>query len=127
MRKARPSDQPSGGRSKACAGRSNICSTTSNWARGGRHSAAHYSSRSDAARWDGRLPPSTLSKGEGVRDHGGTAGDGRKQHRRQILRRHLDDQRRETGGKGREEEGLLPLRTPLWLVPAFVQRAGRRR
>src|SRR5262249_31903559 len=26
-----------------------------------------------------------------------------------------------------EEEGLLPLRAPLWLVPAFVRRARRRR
>src|SRR5262249_11930452 len=67
-------------------------------------------------------------KGEGLRDHGGTAGDGREQYRRQVLRRHADDQGREAGRKGgEEEEGLLPLRAPLWFVPAFVRSPGRRR
>src|SRR5262249_56506699 len=66
-------------------------------------------------------------KGEGLRDHGGTAGDGREQYRRQVLRRHADDQGREAGRKGGEEEGLLPLRAPLWFVPAFVRSPGRRR
>src|SRR5262245_884353 len=65
--------------------------------------------------------------GESIRDHGGAAGDGREQYRRQVLGRHADDQGREAGRKGGEEERLLPFRTPLWLLPALVRSAGRRR
>jgi HSP20 family molecular chaperone IbpA len=44
-----------------------------------------------------------------------------------ILRRHADDQRREAGRQGGEEEGLLPVRAPLRRVSAFVRGAGRGR
>jgi HSP20 family protein len=37
----------------------------------------------------GKAP--AVDKGEGLRDHGGAAGDGREQYRRQVLRRHADD------------------------------------
>src|SRR5262249_24624816 len=55
--------------------------------------------------------------GKGTRDHGGAARDGREQY----LRRHADHQGREARRKGGEEERLLPLRTPLWLLPALVR------